>query len=54
VRTEGAVVAGSGLFTYRTYRDIEGLIREQSTELDRDKREAILYRIQQLIHEKVM
>jgi hypothetical protein len=54
VRTEGAVVAGSGLFTYGTYPDIEGLIREQSTELNRGKREAILHRIQQLIHGKVM
>ena len=49
-----AFVAGAGLFTYGTYPDIEGLIREQATELDRAKREAILHRIQQLIHEKVM
>ena len=49
-----AFVAGGGLFTYGTYPDIEELIREQSTELDRGKREAILHRIQQLIHEKVM
>ncbi len=33
---------------------IEGLISEQATELDRGKREAILHRIQQLMHEKVM
>ena len=37
-----AFVAGAGLFTYGTYPDIEGLIREQATELDRAKREAIL------------
>jgi peptide/nickel transport system substrate-binding protein len=49
-----AFVAGGGLFTYGTYPDIEGLIREQSTELDRGKREAILHRVQQLIHERVM
>ena len=49
-----AFVAGAGLFTYGTYPDIEGLIREQATELDRAKREAILHRIQRLIHEKVM
>ena len=49
-----AFVAAGGLFTYGTYPDIEGLIREQSTELDRRKREAILHRIQQLMHEKVM
>ena len=49
-----AFVAGGGLFTYGTYPDIEGLVREQATELDRGKREAILHRIQQLIHEKAM
>ncbi len=47
-------MAEGGLFTYGTYPDIEGLIREQATELDRVKREVILHRIQQLIHEKVM
>ena len=47
-------VASGGLFTYGTYPDIAGLIREQSTETDRGKREAILHRIQQLIHDKVM
>jgi ABC-type transport system substrate-binding protein len=49
-----AFVASSGLFTYGTYPDIEGLIREQETAQDRGKREAILHQIQQLIHEKVM
>ena len=49
-----AFVAAGGIFTYGTYPDIEGLIREQATELDRVKREAILHRIQQLMHEKVM
>jgi peptide/nickel transport system substrate-binding protein len=49
-----AFVASSGLFTYGTYSDIEGLIREQETALDRGKREAILHQIQQLIHEKAM
>ena len=49
-----AFVASAGPFTYGTYPDIEGLIREQASELDRAKREAILHRIQQLMHEKVM
>jgi peptide/nickel transport system substrate-binding protein len=49
-----AFVAAGGLFTYGTYPDIEGLIKEQATEADRGKREAILHRIQQLIHEKAM
>jgi len=49
-----AFVAARGLFTYGTYADIEGLIREQAAETDRGKREALLHRIQQLMHEKVM
>ena len=49
-----AFVASGGLFTYGTYADIEGLVREQAGEIDRAKREAILHRIQQLMHEKVM
>ena len=49
-----AFVAAGGLFTYGTYPDIEGLIREQASELDRGKREVQLHRIQQLMHEKVM
>ena len=42
------------MFAYGTYPDIEGLIREQATELDRGKRETILHRIQQLMHDKAM
>jgi peptide/nickel transport system substrate-binding protein len=49
-----AFVASTGTYTYGTYPDIEGLIREQPTELDWKRREAILHRIQQLMHEKVM
>jgi peptide/nickel transport system substrate-binding protein len=49
-----AFVAAGGMFTYGSYPDVEGLIREQASELDRGKREAILHRIQQLMHEKVM
>src|SRR5947199_6988887 len=36
------------------YPDIEGLIQEQASEMDGKKREAILQRIQQLIHDKAM
>jgi peptide/nickel transport system substrate-binding protein len=49
-----AFVASGGMFTYGTYPDIEGLIREQATELDRAKRETTLHRIQQLMHERAM
>jgi peptide/nickel transport system substrate-binding protein len=49
-----AFVTAGGPFAYGSYADIEGLIREQAGELDRGKREAILHRIQQLMHEKAM
>ncbi len=49
-----AFVAAGGTFTYGTYPDIEGLIREQASEMDPKKRETILLRIQELIHEKAM
>ncbi len=49
-----AFVAAGGTFTYGTYPDIEGLIQEQASEMDGKKREAILHRIQQLIHDKAM
>ena len=52
-RLETFVVAG-GAYVYGSYPDIDGLFREQATELDRKKREAILHRMQQLMHEKAM
>ena len=44
----------SGAYAYGGYPDIDGLFREQAVELDRKKREAILQRIQQLVHDKAM
>jgi peptide/nickel transport system substrate-binding protein len=49
-----AFVVSEGMFAYGGYPDIDGLFREQAAEPDRKKREAILYRIQQLVHEKAM
>ncbi len=49
-----AFVAGGGTYVYGSYRDIDGLFREQATEADPKRREATLHRIQQLIHEKVV
>ncbi len=49
-----AFVAAGGTFTYGTYPDIEGLVREQAGENDPKRREATLHRIQQLIHEKAI
>ena len=49
-----AFVVGGGAYVYGSYPDIDGLFREQGTELDRKRRETILHRIQQLIHDKAM
>ena len=34
--------------------DIDGLFQEQASETDRKKRESVLHRIQQLMHDKAM
>ena len=47
------MVAG-GAYVYGSYPDIDGLFREQRTELDRKRREATLNRIQQLVYDKAM
>jgi peptide/nickel transport system substrate-binding protein len=47
-------VASGGPYVYGGYPDIDGLFREQASELDRKRREAMLHRIQQVIHEKAM
>ncbi len=49
-----AFAASTGVYAYGAYPDIDGLFREQAGERDPKKREAILQRIQQLIHDKVM
>ena len=49
-----AFVVGGGAYVYGSYPDIDGLFREQGTELDKKRREATLHRIQQLIHDKAM
>ena len=52
-RLEAFIAAGGG-YVYGSYPDIDGLFGEQAAETDRKKREAILHRIQQLVHEKAM
>jgi peptide/nickel transport system substrate-binding protein len=52
-RLEPFVISGGG-FAYGGYPDIDGLFKEQAGELDPKKREALLHRIQQLIHDKAM
>jgi peptide/nickel transport system substrate-binding protein len=52
-RLEAFAVSG-GTYTYGGYPDIDGLFREQAAERDRTKRETILHRLQQLVHERAM
>ena len=47
-------VSAAGLYAYGSYPDIDGLVQEQATERDRRRREEMLHRIQQLMHERVM
>ncbi|HEV8583532.1 MAG TPA: ABC transporter substrate-binding protein [Methylomirabilota bacterium] len=49
-----AFAASSGVYAYGAYPDIDALFRDQAGELDPKKREALLHRIQRLIHDKVM
>jgi peptide/nickel transport system substrate-binding protein len=39
---------------YGGYPDLDGLFRDQAAELDRAKREALLHRMQQLVHERAI
>jgi peptide/nickel transport system substrate-binding protein len=49
-----AFVLSTGTYAYGGYPDIDDLIRSQARERDRKKREAMLHRIQKLMHERVM
>jgi peptide/nickel transport system substrate-binding protein len=49
-----AFVISEGAYAYGGYPDLDALFREQAGEQDRKKREAVLHRIQQMIHERVM
>jgi peptide/nickel transport system substrate-binding protein len=43
-----------GTYAYGGYSDIDGLFRDQATDLDPKRREATLHRIQQLVHDKAI
>jgi peptide/nickel transport system substrate-binding protein len=53
-RTLEAYVSAGGPFAYGTYPDVDGLFREQAGVLDRGRREALLHRLQQLVHDRAM
>jgi peptide/nickel transport system substrate-binding protein len=52
-RIEAHLVKG-GVFSYGSYPDIDDLYQQQAHELDRAKREAILFKIQQLMVERTI
>ena len=47
-------VVSTGVFAYGGYPDIDELFKQQDVETDRSKREALLHKIQQLVHERGM
>jgi peptide/nickel transport system substrate-binding protein len=52
-RLEAFAVKG-GTFSYGSYPDIDELYQQQAVELDRNKREAMLHKMQQMIYERTM
>jgi peptide/nickel transport system substrate-binding protein len=52
-RLEAFAVKG-GAYAYGSYPDIDALFQQQAVELDHAKREALLHKIQQLVHEQVI
>jgi ABC-type transport system substrate-binding protein len=52
-RIEAFVISG-GNRAYGGYPDIDALFRDQAEEMDKKRREAMLHKIQQLMHERAM
>jgi peptide/nickel transport system substrate-binding protein len=52
-RLQAFVVKG-GAYVYGSYPDIDELFQKQAAELDPKKREAMLHKMQQLVHERVI
>jgi len=52
-RIEAFVISG-GNRSYGGYPDIDALFRDQSAEMDKKRRESLLHRLQQLMHERAM
>jgi len=47
------VIPSDGTYAYGGYPDLDALFKAQTLETDRKKREALLHKIQQLVHERV-
>jgi peptide/nickel transport system substrate-binding protein len=52
-RIEAFVISG-GIRAYGGYPDIDSLFRDQAGEMDKKRRESLLHKIQQLMHERAM
>jgi peptide/nickel transport system substrate-binding protein len=52
-RLQAFVVKGGG-YVYGSYPDIDELFEKQAAELDNKKREAILHKMQQMVHERAI
>ena len=52
--TAAELGTGAAAVSHGSYPDLDGLFQEQAGEMDRKRREAVLHRMQQLIHEKVV
>src|SRR5437899_3486062 len=52
-RIEAFVISG-GIRSYGGYPDIDALFRDQASEMDAKRREALLHKIQQLMYERAM
>jgi peptide/nickel transport system substrate-binding protein len=52
-RLEAFVVKG-GAYVYGSYPDIDELFATQAIELDRGKREALLHKVQQMVHDRTV
>jgi peptide/nickel transport system substrate-binding protein len=52
-RLEAHIVKG-GVFVYGSYPDLDELYQQQAVELDHKKREAILHKMQQIVHERTI
>jgi peptide/nickel transport system substrate-binding protein len=47
------MVPSDGAYAYGGYPDVDALYKQQARETDRKKREAMLFQIQQMLHERV-
>ena len=47
------IVPSDGVYAYGGYPDVDALYKQQAREIDRKKREAQLYQIQKILHERV-